>query len=104
MEDVKLTTPLRSPPVVAREVMVADEIKTDLAVDGYTTIDVPVSTEGPSVRRITHYRNKSGHIGTWPRDCKQCGLEVALILEELNVGMKRKKKGMRRDVFDAISG
>lgn len=85
LEEVKLTIPLRSPPVVVREVMKADEMKTH-KVHEYTDREVHVSTDGPTIRRIKHQEGQSGHKGILPRDCEECGHHVAHVLAELNVG------------------
>lgn len=85
LEEVKMTTPLRSPPVVIRKLTETYKIKYEEVPD-YTFHDVPVPTEGPTIRRIVH-ADTLGHTGEWPNDCVKCGYEVARVLTELNVGV-----------------
>lgn len=82
--EVKLTTPLRSPPSVIREIMKADEIQEGY-VYNYTASAVPFPTDGPGVKRITHRNGQNGHVEVWPRDCAECGRQIARVLKDLNI-------------------
>lgn len=76
-----LTRPLRSPPVVVREVIQADEFETE--VKRYSERDIPAPTDGPPVKNLYH---KSGKHGVkYPQDCFECGREIADFLHSLRI-------------------
>lgn len=91
LQKFKFTTPLRSPPAVVREVMMAKEIQ-DENVSQYTASAIPIPTDGPVVRRIKHQNGWLGHNGYKSRDCQECGCQIAKILTELKVGLIGKTK------------
>lgn len=83
---VTLTAPLRSPPVVIREVMKSAQIHSGV-IKGYNDTEVPAPTDGPTVKIIRHYRSdQSGHNGDRPDECVMCGHHLANVLTELHVG------------------
>ncbi|XP_025113813.1 uncharacterized protein LOC112575896 isoform X1 [Pomacea canaliculata] len=77
-----LTRPLRSPPVVVREVALDPEINDHKRVHPYRERGVPDHTDGPPVRRL--YHRGQGHPHDWPGDCATCGHEVASFLHSLH--------------------
>ncbi|XP_025103270.1 uncharacterized protein LOC112569639 [Pomacea canaliculata] len=79
-----LTRPLRSPPVVVREVE-QSKIMEDKYVLRYSKRCVPDHTDGPPVRRL-HHRGQ-GHSGDWPINCVTCGRDVARVLHSLRVAV-----------------
>ncbi|XP_025113058.1 uncharacterized protein LOC112575410 [Pomacea canaliculata] len=79
-----LTRPLRSPPVVVREVE-KDARITKGDVKPYRERGVSDHTDGPPVTRL--YHRGQGHSGVWPVDCITCGREVASFLHSLRVGV-----------------
>lgn len=83
--EVSMSTPLRSPQFVVKEIEKAVEIQKYHFVQDYTATKLP-ETFGPHVRHIRHRSGQLEHSGEWPEDCEQCGREVAGILKELQVG------------------
>lgn len=83
LDMVTLSTPLRSPPVVVREVMEAFEIQSG-EVYGYTLSSMPVTADGPAIMRISHH--EAGHSGLKPHHCIECGHQIARILKQLHIG------------------
>ncbi|XP_025103269.1 uncharacterized protein LOC112569638 [Pomacea canaliculata] len=79
-----LTRPLRSPPVVVREVE-QSKIMEDKYVLRYSKRRVPDHTDGPPVTQL--YHGGQGHSGDWPINCVTCGREVARVLHSLRVGV-----------------
>ena len=80
-----LTTPLRSAPVVIREVQpVLAEWSHLGKVHRYSDNGLPVHGEGPNVLRFCH--RGDGHTSDHPVDCVQCGHDVAVVLRRLGVG------------------
>ncbi|XP_025101143.1 uncharacterized protein LOC112568188 [Pomacea canaliculata] len=79
-----LTRPLRSPPVVVREVE-QDWSMFKGHVLPYRQRGVPDHTDGPPVRRL--YHRGHGHSGDRPGDCVTCGRDVASFLCSLRVGV-----------------
>ena len=80
-----LTTPLRSAPVVIRQVQRALGFWVDLdQVHGYSDIGLPAPGDGPSVVRLCQHGDR--HTGDNPVDCIQCGHDVAAELRRLDVG------------------
>lgn len=88
LEEVKLTIPLRSPPVVVKEIMKAEEIQGKKSVDRYDTSYVPAAADGPEVKLLRHSEGKDGHIGQRPYNCVKCGHDVAKFLTEIQVGQQ----------------
>ncbi|XP_025114340.1 uncharacterized protein LOC112576250 [Pomacea canaliculata] len=76
-----LTRPLRSPPVVVREVQKARDIVKEGTVHGYSDRGVPDHTDGPSVQWL--YHGGEGHLPVWLGDCNMCGRQVANFLHSL---------------------
>ncbi|XP_025111936.1 uncharacterized protein LOC112574833 [Pomacea canaliculata] len=80
-----LTRPLRSPPVVVREVEQYVSIRRERDVLPYSKRGVSDHTDGPPVRRL--YHRGQGHSGDRPGKCVTCGREVASFLHSLRVGV-----------------
>ena len=80
-----LTTPLRSAPVVMREVWSALGVWSlgDLVHD-YSDSGLPAPGDGPSVVRLRHC--VPPHTWRHPVDCVHCGRDVAALLRHLGVG------------------
>ena len=76
-----LTVPLRSAPVITRQVQSAFSRYRGL----HSYSDTPSPSDGPSVIRLRH--EGAGHAGRWPVECDGCGREVAAVLRQLNVGV-----------------
>ena len=83
LQEEVLTTPLRSAPVVQREVGPAVTSQSG-SVHLYSDSGLPAPEDGPSVVRLTHRGN--AHTGRNPTDCEQCGEDVAAELHRLGVG------------------
>ena len=83
LQEEVLTTPLRSAPVVVREVEQTVTMQSGF-VHPYSDSGLPAPGDGPSVIRLSHRGN--AHTGRWPLDCAQCGHEVAAELRRLDVG------------------
>lgn len=87
-----LTRPLRCPPAVVQEIEQANQMTSQPhrppLVRAYTSRGVPDHTEGPAVKRVCH--EGLLHTGGDPRNCSQCGDEVASFLSYLRVGEKGK--------------
>ena len=83
LQEELLTTPLRSAPVVVREVEQTIAMRSGF-VHPYSDRGLPAPGDGPSVIRLTHHGN--AHTGRDPTDCEQCGEDVAAELHRLGVG------------------
>ena len=83
LQEELLTTPLRSAPVVQREVEQTSTMRIG-SVDPYSVSGLPAPGDGPSVVRLSHHGN--AHTGRDPTDCEQCGEDVAAELHRLGVG------------------
>ena len=83
LQEEVLTTPLRSAPVVLREVEQTVAMQSGF-VHLYSDSSLPAPGDGPSVVRLTHHGN--AHTGRHPTDCEQCGEDVAAELHRLGVG------------------
>ncbi|XP_025113046.1 uncharacterized protein LOC112575403 [Pomacea canaliculata] len=79
-----LTRPLRSPPVVVREVEQDIVMALDRDVQAYSERGVPDHTDGPPVKHIIHHGH--GRSPYWPVNCVNCGREVARFLLSLQMG------------------
>ena len=78
-----LTTPLRCPPAVQRQVEQSRLIGRD--VPNYSTAPWPAATEGPAVEWMEH-RGQRGHRLGAPENCDRCGQQVGRRLLDLGVG------------------
>nr|KAG5709444.1 hypothetical protein BaRGS_023126 [Batillaria attramentaria] len=78
-----LTEPLRTPPVITREIGKAGVMKDWQDIHPYTDPKAPPPTDGPPVRHVFHAGPQ--HAGNIV-DCLQCGKEVAEVLKDLQVG------------------
>ena len=83
LQEEVLTTPLRSAPVVQREVEHTVTMRFG-AIHPYSDSGLPAPGDGPSVVRLSHHGN--AHTGRDPTDCEQCGEGVAAELLRLGVG------------------
>ncbi|XP_025112051.1 uncharacterized protein LOC112574901 [Pomacea canaliculata] len=81
-----LTRPLRSTPVVVREVEQDEWITRHRLVLPYRERGGPDHTDGPPVTRL--YHRGQGHSGRRPGDCITCGREVATFLHSLRDGAR----------------
>lgn len=87
--DVRLATPLRSPPTVVKEILLAEEITEKKSVERYKDSGIPSATIGPVVKRIKHTQGQLGHRELSPYNCEECGSQIADILEGLTIGNSR---------------
>lgn len=100
LERVTMTTPLRSPPTVIKEVETAWEIIKLNLIDKYTAAYF-TETEGPPVKFIEHGNDQPGHDTRQPpEECEKCGREVASVLRELQVEVNSE---IGRYFFSSIS-
>ena len=83
LQEEVLTTPLRSAPVVIREVQPALGVWSGV-VHLYSDSGLPAPGDGPSVVQLYHHGD--GHTSQHPVDCVQCGHDVAALLSRLGVG------------------
>ncbi|KAK7477372.1 hypothetical protein BaRGS_00031390 [Batillaria attramentaria] len=74
------TEPLRTPPVVTREVKRSGVITAGL-VPSYCACSTPLPCEGPPPIMIQH--EAQGHSTGWPGDCEECGNDLATELLKL---------------------
>ena len=86
-----LTTPLRCPPSVHREVARSDAIGGHV-IPAYRQEAWPSPTEGPDVHWLQH-DGQPDHGGDEPEDCLQCGLEVGHLLHHLRDGQSGRCHG-----------
>ena len=84
LTEERLTTPLRSAPVVLREMRPAVG-KLSGGVHDYSDLDLPAPGDGLRVVRLSH-RGFAPHATQWPVDCPRCGQDVAAELRRLGVG------------------
>ncbi|XP_070185022.1 uncharacterized protein [Littorina saxatilis] len=83
---VTLSEPLRSPPVVVREIS-QSRYFTDNYCPAYRESSAPPPCDGPPVRYVRHTARRDGHSGDEPDDCQACGAELAsLLCTDLRVG------------------
>lgn len=99
LEELVFREPLRTPPVITREVEQAGVMREWESVYRYKEPEAPLPTVGPSVKHLSH----AGHEAE-VYDCEQCGKNVADVLKELHVGHKGSplehlEHLMYRDVF-----
>ena len=83
LQEEVLTTPLRSAPVIVREVQPALVGRSDY-IRRYSDSGLPAPGDGPSVIEL-HHRG-DGHSDGHPVDCDQCGRDVAATLRSIGVG------------------
>lgn len=80
-----LTIPLRCPPVVVREVEMAEEIRTGDVLPYVTRLALTAPTDGPRVRVLVH----RGHKAIFPEYCVECGRATAdVLMNDLHVGVQ----------------
>ena len=85
LQTERLTVPLRSAPVIVREVQPAiGKLGYTLPYDDLHCSGIASPADGMKIIRLSH-RGRS-HQGQWPVDCAQCGVDVADILDKLHVG------------------
>ena len=82
--EASLTTCLRSPPSVQRQVQASDMIDGN-EVPLYSSTTWPAPTDGPAVHWL-HHHGQPGHAGDSPEDCQQCGHDIGRHLHHLGVG------------------
>ena len=83
LQEEVLTTPLRSAPVIVREVQPEVDAWSHV-IHGYSDSGLPAPGDGHSVIELHH--GGDGHSGQYPVDCDQCGRDVAATLRSLGVG------------------
>ena len=83
LQEEVLTTPLRSAPVVVREVQPELVVQSGYIRD-YSDSGLPAPGDGPSVIQLEHGGN--GHRGRYLVDCDRCGRNVAATLRRIGVG------------------
>ena len=83
LQEEVLTTPLRSAPVIVREVKPVLAVRSDEIRD-YSDSGLPAPGDGPSVIQLHH--GGDGHRGRYPVDCDRCGRDVADTLRRIGVG------------------
>ncbi|XP_070178509.1 uncharacterized protein [Littorina saxatilis] len=91
-EEAVLTTPLRTPPLVTRHVMQHRALGPGKNVHGYKECAAPLPAEGPEHQDVLHQGPGHEHVKE-PYDCEQCGLEVAQILNDHDVGKTGRAMG-----------
>lgn len=95
-EKETLTVPMRCPPVVTREIQKARELS--IWTGGYSEASTPAPTDGPEVKWLRH-EGEPGHSGDRPSDCEQCGVSIADLLNELDVGSMNGGGLQKKDVL-----
>ena len=85
LPEVALTTSLRSPPVVTREVQRSKEIERHHYILPYSLPPTPAETDGPPILWRQH-RGQPGHTEGEAEDCEECGKVIAKVLKDLGVG------------------
>ena len=81
-----LSTPMRCPPAVMREVL-QERLINGSSIPHYTSPACPAPTDGPAVRWLKH-RGEANHCHEGrdhPLDCAECGRLVAALLDDLDV-------------------
>ncbi|XP_070185039.1 uncharacterized protein [Littorina saxatilis] len=84
MKEEQLTEALRTPPIITREVMSSGFMTHQRQVLCYTSSNIPPPCVGPRSISIIHDKIK-GHSGNTTYDCLECGKEVAVYLNELQI-------------------
>ena len=60
----------------------------DAIVPNYTIPTAPMPCDGPEVIVLDHYPGEDNHGEKNPKQCYQCGLNVAKLLHNLHIGKK----------------
>ncbi|XP_070208606.1 uncharacterized protein [Littorina saxatilis] len=95
----QLTTPLRCPPTVTKEVAKSKEMKGS-DIPSYSSTPAPAATEGPPVRWLPHKGGQDGHSKGTAMNCNACGDAVVQLLKELGVGQSSGPDSLQyRDVL-----
>ncbi|KAK7091343.1 uncharacterized protein [Littorina saxatilis] len=95
----QLTTPLRCPPTVTKEVAKSKEMK-ESDIPSYSPTPAPAATEGPPVRWLPHKSGQDGHGKGSAMKCDICGDAVVQLLNELGVGQSSGPDSLQyRDVL-----
>ncbi|XP_070209681.1 uncharacterized protein [Littorina saxatilis] len=95
----QLTTPLRCPPTVTKEVAKSKEMKGS-GIPSYSSTPAPAATEGPPVRWLPHKGGQDGHSKGTAMNCNACGDAVVQLLKELGVGQSSGPDSLQyRDVL-----
>nr|KAG5706698.1 hypothetical protein BaRGS_005768 [Batillaria attramentaria] len=85
LKEVPMTEPLRTPPVVTKEVQQSAYIQRHAKVRDYTEGSAPPPAYGPA-KRFLYHKGKEHCNYVNPIECEECGVEVARILKkELHV-------------------
>ena len=84
LQEEVLTTPLRSAPVIVREVQPDLDVWSS-DIRGYSDSGLPAPGDGPSVIQLHH--RVHDHTGQDPVDCDRCGRDVADTLQSIGVGV-----------------
>ncbi|KAK7088942.1 hypothetical protein V1264_024640 [Littorina saxatilis] len=95
----QLTTPLRCPPAVTKEVAKSKEMQGS-DIPSYSSTPAPAATEGPPVRWLPHKSGQDGHTKGTAMNCDVCGDAVVQLLKELGVGQSSGPESLQyRDVL-----
>ena len=84
LQEEVLTTPLRSAPVIVREVR-SELFVHSSDIRDYSDSGLPAPGDGPSVIELHH--DGDGHRGQDPVACDQCGRDVAAKLRSIGVSV-----------------
>ncbi|XP_070209680.1 uncharacterized protein [Littorina saxatilis] len=96
----QLTTPLRCPPTVTKEVAKSRVMKESSGIPSYSSTPAPAATEGPPVRWLPHKGGQDGHSRCTAMNCNACGDAVVQLLKELGVGQSSGPDSLQyRDVL-----
>ncbi|KAK7491622.1 hypothetical protein BaRGS_00017075, partial [Batillaria attramentaria] len=76
LTEFPMTEPLRTPPVVTREVEKSGFIREWKTILGYTPSPTPPPCDGPPLR-VLYHRGQGHNEGRPPPECEQCGMDVA---------------------------
>lgn len=82
LQEEPMTTLLRSPPTVQKEV------EKSFGLFGVYPYTSALSCSGLDTIRLRH--QGLGHMGGWPVDCEECGKMIAEVLKGLKIGTKGK--------------
>ena len=84
LQKERLTFPLRSAPVVIREIEQGMQ-RYENTIHNYSKRSIRSPAEGLDVIWLRHHHG-NGHQGQWPVECFECGKKVAAELRCLGVG------------------
>ncbi|KAK7092750.1 uncharacterized protein [Littorina saxatilis] len=79
-----IALPLRTPPAVLREVDQGSSIGGG-NIPSYAQLTIPAPTDGPAVIKLKH-DGQADHLGDSPCQCERCGENIAVALQQLEVG------------------